>query len=138
MSKVIIKYGVLVFILISVFQFSQHLYKNRLINLDSLLASIAILFIILGFWIGYKFVSESKTNSNFILIEDNYKNNEILTIREMEVLILLSNGYTNKQISDKLFVSLNTTKTHISNIYSKLGTKNRVQAVKTAQTLNII
>ena len=138
MSSHIIKYGVLVTILISVFQFSHYLFNNGIISLDTLLASIAIIFILFGFWIAYNHFNLRKTNPKFVLENEIKNQNEILTNREMDVLILLSNGYTNKQISDELFVSLNTTKTHLSNIYSKLGTKNRIQTLKTAQSLNII
>jgi DNA-binding NarL/FixJ family response regulator len=62
----------------------------------------------------------------------------LLTKRELEVLLLLSKGYTNNQISNELFVSLNTTKTHLSNIYSKLGTRNRVQTIRIAQNNGLL
>jgi LuxR family transcriptional regulator, maltose regulon positive regulatory protein len=44
-------------------------------------------------------------------------------------------GLQNREIADKLVVSLNTVKTHINNIYSKLGVTNRVQAVTRAREL---
>ena len=53
-----------------------------------------------------------------------------LSDREAEVLILISRGYKNSDIADKLFVSQNTIKTHIKNIYIKLDVKNRVEALK--------
>ena len=52
-----------------------------------------------------------------------------LTAREMEVLIELCKGKENKEIADKLFVSVNTIKTHLLRIYSKMNVKNRTQAV---------
>ena len=52
-----------------------------------------------------------------------------LTDREMDVLLLLSQGFTNVQISQKLFISEGTTKKHISSILGKLNLENRVQAV---------
>lgn len=52
-----------------------------------------------------------------------------LTARETEVLKLLHCGYSNLQISEKLFISNGTTKKHVSSILSKLGLKNRVEAV---------
>lgn len=52
-----------------------------------------------------------------------------LTKREFDILSLIYEGYTNKQISEKLFVSANTIKTHISNLYLKLDVKNRSQAI---------
>ncbi|OPJ63323.1 LuxR C-terminal-related transcriptional regulator [Clostridium chromiireducens] len=55
--------------------------------------------------------------------------NEVLSSREMEVLEALINGLSNKEIGERLFISISTVKTHIINIYSKLGVKNRVEAV---------
>jgi LuxR family maltose regulon positive regulatory protein len=47
----------------------------------------------------------------------------------MEVLKALTDGASNKEIGEKLFISISTVKTHMINIYSKLGVKNRVEAV---------
>ena len=55
--------------------------------------------------------------------------NEVLSPREIEVLKALIDGLSNKEIGEKLFISVSTVKTHIINIYSKLGVKNRVEAV---------
>ncbi|PCE66287.1 LuxR C-terminal-related transcriptional regulator [Sediminicola luteus] len=53
-----------------------------------------------------------------------------LSNREVEVLELITKGYSNNEIAEALFVSQNTVKTHIKNIYLKLDVKNRVQALK--------
>ena len=63
---------------------------------------------------------------------------ESLTLREHEILHLLVEGYTNRQIAQKLFVELPTIKWHISNIYKKLGVRSRVQAILRARELNLI
>lgn len=51
-----------------------------------------------------------------------------LTPRELEVLNLISEGLTNKQIAENLFISVHTVKAEIENIYFKLGVHNRVLA----------
>ena len=56
----------------------------------------------------------------------------ILSNREMEVLQKLSNGTNNKQIAEDLFVSTNTIKAHIKNIYKKLHVNSRAEAVSKA------
>jgi len=53
----------------------------------------------------------------------------LLTGREQELLIALSEGNTNTQIASELEISLNTVKFHLKNLYSKLNVKNRAQAV---------
>lgn len=53
----------------------------------------------------------------------------LLTTRENEILDLLSEGYRNKEIAEKLFVSVNTIRTHIYHIYEKLHVQNRVEAL---------
>ncbi len=62
-------------------------------------------------------------------ISQSFKNFN-LSKREIEVLTYISNGLNNDEISEKMFVSKNTIKTHISHIYSKLDVKSRVQAIK--------
>lgn len=52
-----------------------------------------------------------------------------LTKREMEVLLLMTEGKSNQEIADELFIALKTVKVHVSNILSKLGVQDRTQAV---------
>jgi DNA-binding NarL/FixJ family response regulator len=51
-----------------------------------------------------------------------------LTIREIEVIKLIAEGLTNKEIAQKLFISEKTVKNHITNILRKLGLRDRTQA----------
>lgn len=62
---------------------------------------------------------------------------EQLSIRELEVLKLIYSGLTNQQIAEQLSVAPSTVKTHINNIYGKLGVKTRVQAVNRARELGL-
>ena len=54
---------------------------------------------------------------------------EELTNREMEILLLMTEGKSNQEIADVLFISLKTVKVHVSNILSKLNVQDRTQAV---------
>lgn len=63
---------------------------------------------------------------------------EPLSEREIEVLQLISEGLTNQEIATRLFLSLHTVKVHARNIYSKLGTHNRTQAVGKARALGLL
>jgi LuxR family maltose regulon positive regulatory protein len=63
---------------------------------------------------------------------------EPLSARELEVLGLIAEGYSNQEIAAKLYLSLNTVKVHSSNIYGKLGVNKRTQAVAKAKKLGIL
>ena len=58
--------------------------------------------------------------------------------REIEVLFLVSDGKTKKEIADDLFVSENTIKTHVQNIYDKLGVNSKIGAIVKAGDLEIL
>lgn len=61
-----------------------------------------------------------------------------LSARELEVLQLMATGLSNQEIAEQMFVSLNTIKTHASNIFLKLDVKRRTQAVDQARKWGII
>jgi predicted ATPase/DNA-binding NarL/FixJ family response regulator len=63
---------------------------------------------------------------------------EALSEREVELLRLLAAGLKNREIAGQLFISVNTVKVHINNIYGKLGVSSRVQAVARAQELALL
>lgn len=73
--------------------------------------------------------AKNTTNTNIVKLSKNFANFG-LSKREIEVLQFISEGLSNEEISKKMFVSNNTVKTHIKNIYSKLDVKNRIQAIK--------
>lgn len=63
---------------------------------------------------------------------------EELTEREKEVLNLLCEGYSNPEISKRLFVSVHTAKSHVTSILTKFDVKTRVQAVVYAIKNNLV
>lgn len=63
---------------------------------------------------------------------------ETLSAREIEVIQLLSSGITNQQIADTLYISRNTVKIHLQNIYRKLGATNRREAVEVSRWMGLL
>lgn len=61
-----------------------------------------------------------------------------LTNRELEILELMAEGHSNRKIAEKLYVSINTIKTHVSNLFSKLDADNRVEALARAREAKIL
>ena len=63
---------------------------------------------------------------------------EMLTEREMEILLLIAKGYSNQEIASASLITIKTVKTHVSNILSKLEVQDRTQAVIYAFQHNLI
>jgi NarL family two-component system response regulator LiaR len=61
-----------------------------------------------------------------------------ITPRELEILGLIAEGLSNREIAGRLFVSENTVKTHSSRIFEKLGARRRTQAVQLGKSLGLL
>ena len=113
--------------------------------------ALAILFTALGIWLALKLarpkVETVVVEKEIIVTREVITNPAIaekelarlgLSGREREVLQLMADGLSNQEIAARLFVSLNTIKTHSSKIFEKLDVRRRTQAVEMARRLNII
>lgn len=110
-------------------------------------AVIALLFLGLGIWLA-KQLTRPKTvlveKTVYVASTENFQRNEQalealgISKRELEVLELIAEGLSNHEIAERLFVSLNTVKTHGSKLFEKLDVKRRTQAVEAAKRLGII
>lgn len=111
--------------------------------------SIALLFTVLGIWLALKLTRrkvETIVVEKEIIVrrEDPFIRNEKelaslgISKRELEVLQLMSEGLSNNEIAERLFVSLNTIKTHSSNLFVKLDVKRRTQAIEKGRKLLLI
>ena len=136
MRKTIFIFAALVIALLSLFQLSKYSLFTGSTSIEIILAIIALFFFAIGVFINQKVLHQQKT----ITPEINHQRIEELGLskREYEVLCEIASGLSNKEIADKLFVSENTIKTHVSNVLVKLDAKRRTQAIQIAKELKII
>lgn len=140
MRKTILIYGLALALLLIVMQWIQYSYLVRDLTLEFYLGLVAIICTVLGVWAGLRLTSP-KTK---IIVQKDFVFNEAelekrgISKRELEVLQLMAEGLSNQEIAEKLFVSLNTVKTHTSNLFLKLEVKRRTQAVQRAKELLLI
>ncbi len=118
-------------------------------SLEIYIGAIAIIFTSLGVWLALKLSSPKvKTihvekevyvySSEGFVLDEAILTRLNISRRELEVLQLMAEGLSNQEIAGRLFVSLNTIKTHSSNIFGKLEVDRRTQAVDKAKKLNLI
>lgn len=109
---------------------------------------IAALFAGLGIWLGLKLTKKKEVVvvrevpvpaaiQPFSLNEERLKGLGI-TKRELEILELIAQGLSNREIAEKLFVSENTVKTHSSRLFDKLSARRRTQAVQIGKEMGLI
>jgi len=108
---------------------------------------IALLFAVLGGWLGIKLTKKKETivfkevmvSADVPFALNQQKLRELsITPRELEILALIANGMSNREIAEKLFVSESTVKTHSSRLFDKLSAKRRTQAVQIGKELGLI
>lgn len=147
--KEILLYGISMGVVLLVLKWLEAHFIVFNYRLDVFIGCIAILFTVLGSWLAGKLVKpkvETRVVEKEVYIQPSV-DREIdrngieklgISKRELEVLNLMAMGLSNEEIAGKLFVSLNTVKTHSSHIFSKLEVKRRTQATEKAKRLNII
>ena len=115
-------------------------------------ALIAAAFAGLGIWLGLRLTAKRQTvvvreipvpvPAPFVpvpFVPNETKRGELgLTRRELEILELVAQGLSNREIAGKLFVSENTVKTHCSRAFDKLGARRRTQAVQLGKEFGLL
>jgi two-component system, NarL family, response regulator LiaR len=140
MKRTILIYGLSLAVLIFLLKFIEYRFLVRDLSLEFYIGAIAIFFTVLGVWAGLKLTKKKIiviTNPHFQFDQSRIDSLGI-SKREYEVLELMAKGLSNQEIADKLFVSLNTVKTHSSNLFLKLEVSRRTQAVQKAKELQLI
>lgn len=139
MLKIIFRFGLIIAALLVLFELSKASLFVPELSSDLVLALSGSVFVGLGIYVGLKMRKE-KIVEVAAPIEINEEQIEILGLseREMEVLQLIADGCSNKEVGERLFLSESTIKTHVSNLFVKLDVKRRTQAVTRAKELRII
>jgi DNA-binding CsgD family transcriptional regulator len=100
-------------------------------------ALIAVGFLGLGIWVGRR-LFRSEPRAGTFAPNERAQSSLGITEREREVLQLLANGRSNKEIAAKLGLSPNTVKTHVASLFEKLRVARRTEAILRARELELV
>ena len=145
MMRRVLIYGVIGGILITVLQWTQYRFLVVEHSIEIYGALTAATFAVLGIWLGLKLTKpqqkvvfkEVPVGEPFVP-DDRKREDLSITRRELEVLELIAQGMSNREIAEKLYVSENTVKTHSSRVFDKLGAKRRTQAVQLGKEFGLL
>lgn len=147
-QKTTILYGLSLAALLFLMRWLELRYFIFNLKLELFVGAIAIVFMGLGIWVALKLARPKKETiivekEVFVTAEEFNRNGMLiemlgLSVRELEVLQLMAEGLSNAEIAERLFVSVNTVKTHSSRLFEKLEVKRRTQAVEFAKRYSLI
>jgi NarL family two-component system response regulator LiaR len=147
MRKHILLYGLLCGVLIVALKLIEYRWLVVEHSLEIYGGLVAAVFAGLGIWLGLKLtrhkeivlVKEVMVPAPANFVRDQQKLEALgITPRELEILELIAQGLSNKEIAARVFVSENTVKTHSSRVFDKLGARRRTQAVQLGKELRLI
>ena len=156
MKQLFISFGILITCLLILFQLAKFTYWQSPSSTEWWIIGFSIIFLVIGIIINRQFSARRLKNHKYENQQDGNINEsfsynkakakepvEILkelgiSSREYEVLKLIREGLSNQQIADRLFVSENTIKKHVSNLFFKMDVQRRTEAVKKAIDLKIL
>lgn len=144
MKQIVIRFGLLAACLLLLMQLGQYTLFTRRIHDEIFFSLFAVLFLAFGYVMSRYLQTNGSSDDPKIQsppateINKNKINELNISKREYEVLQLIHLGHSNQEISQQLFISESTVKSHVSSLLTKLDAKRRTQAVKTAKELQIL
>jgi DNA-binding CsgD family transcriptional regulator len=147
MKRHVLIYGLIGGILIAVLQWTQYRFLVVEHSIEIYGGLIAATFAGLGIWLGLKLTGRQETvvvkevpvpTGEPFTCDERKRENLSITPRELEILELIAQGLSNREIAEKLFVSENTVKTHSSRVFGKLGARRRTQAVQLGKDFGLL
>lgn len=147
MKRHVLIYGLMGGILIAVLKWTEYRFLVIEHSIEIYGGLTAATFAVLGIWLGLKLtgtkervvVKEVLAPAGKPFVPDERKREDLgITRREFEILELIAQGMSNREIAGKLYVSENTVKTHSSRVFEKLGAKRRTQAVQLGKEFGLL
>lgn len=148
-NKRLILFGVMLAVLMLVLQIAQYRFIILEHSAELYAGIVAVVFVVLGIVMGRKLTTPKEVvveklvpvavnQSAPFTVNEQVLEKLNISKREHEILLLIAQGLSNQEIADKTFVSINTVKTHVSNLLLKLDAKRRAQAIQKARELSLV
>src|ERR1700678_1206277 len=147
MKRHVLMYGLIGGILIALLRWTEYQFLVVEHSIEIYGGLIAATFAVLGIWLGLKLTGRQQTivvkeipvpAGGAFIPDEKKRENLHITRRELEILELIAQGLSNREIAEKLFVSENTVKTHSSRVFDKLGARRRTQAVQLGKEFGLL
>ena len=147
MRKHVLLYGLLLGVLIAALQLIEYRWLVVEHSVEIYGGLVAAVFASVGIWLGLRLtgrtesvvVREVMVPAPVNFVRDQSKLESLgITPRELEILELMAEGLSNKEIAARVYESENTVKTHSSRVFDKLGARRRTQAVQLGKELRLI
>jgi DNA-binding CsgD family transcriptional regulator len=155
MKRQVLIFGIVGGILIALLKWTEYRFLVLENSLEIYGGLIAITFAVIGIWLGLRIRNARHpapekdappagmefapaTPATSFVLDERKRDYLGITRRELEILELIAQGLSNREIAGKLFVSENTVKTHCSRAFDKLGARRRTEAVQMGKKLGLI
>lgn len=141
MIRTVFIYGLVLAGLVFLLKYLEYRMVVRDLSIEFYVGIVALVFTALGIWAGLKLTRKkviTVTVGPAFVLNQAALDRLGISKREHEVLEWMARGLSNQEIADKLFVSLNTIKTHTSNLFLKLEVSRRTQAIQKGKELRLI
>ncbi len=147
MKRHVLIYGLIGGLLIAVLKLTEYRFLVIDHSIEIYGGLTAAIFALLGIWLGLRItgrqerivVKEVVAPEGKPFVTNESKREDLgITRRELEILELIAQGMSNREIAEKLFISENTVKTHSRRVFDKLGARRRTQAVQMGKEFGLL
>lgn len=151
MTKAVLIYGISGGLLIAALRFAEYRFLVVEHSVEIYGGLIAAVFAGVGVWLGLTITRKEIVKEQVIVVKEVPAAPEVpfavnedrlralaITPRELEILGLLAQGLSTREMAAGLFVSENTVKTHTARLFDKLGVNRRIKAVEAGRTFGLI